>query len=280
MSEELIRRSDAWGSKSSPGTREALTGALRAVAGAWLHGAAWGIGVSVRLVRATGDPRETGELARDVVEDLQNLFRDLLGISDLSLEARIRRLLPAAAAPVEARVQGGALDPAALRAECAELLRQSADVGFEEVAHPAYAQILLELAPDEARLLRLVAGQGPQPAVDVRSTQLVGSGELVAEGLNMIGAEAGVRYLERVEAYLTNLIRLGLVRFSSEPLDRAIAYQVLEAQPHVLDVVRGASRARTVQRSIRLTSFGEDFCSVCLPRDEDELELTSPSSIG
>jgi Abortive infection alpha len=276
MSGELVRRSDVLSSADGAGPRGTLTGLVRVATGVWLRGAAWSVGVSVRLVRSGGDPGAATELARDVVADLQNLFRDLLGISDLSLEQRIKRLLPPAAAPVEARDRNGALDPAALRAECAELLRQSADVAFDEPAHPAYAQILLELAPDEARILRLLASQGPQPAVDVRSTQLVRGGDVVAEGLNMIGAEAGVRYLERVEAYLTNLMRLGLVRFASKPLDDAITYQVLEAQPHVLEAVREASRARTIQRSIRLTPFGDDFCEVCLPVGEDEVDLVEP----
>src|SRR5207302_8428181 len=102
-----------------------------------------GVGVSVRLARATGGPRIATDLARDVVADLQNLFRDLLGVSDLSLDERIKRLLPPAAAPVQARDRNGALDPDELRAEGTELLRQSADVSFEEPTHPAYAHILL-----------------------------------------------------------------------------------------------------------------------------------------
>jgi hypothetical protein len=275
MSEELVRRSDPWRPEPDPGARDFVTGLVRVAAGAWLRGAAWGLGVSVRLARATGNPRAAGEIARDVVEDLQNLFRDLLGVSDLSLDERIKRLLPPAAAPVEARDRNGALDPAALRAEGAALLRQSADVGFDEPAHPAYAQILLELAPDEARILRLLAADGPQPAVDVRSTQFVRSGEVVAEGLNMIGAEAGARHLDRVETYLTNLIRLGLIKFSSKPIEDPITYQVLEAQPHVLETVKETSRARSIHRSIRLTPFGEDFCQICLPLDEDDAELGS-----
>ncbi|HLY48300.1 MAG TPA: Abi-alpha family protein [Solirubrobacteraceae bacterium] len=278
MSQELVRRGDGWGTGDDAGARDWLTEALRVAAGAWLRGAAWGLGVSVRLLRSTGDPAAARELARDVVEDLQNLFRDLLGVSDLSLEARIKRLLPPAAAPVEERDRNGALHPAALRAEGAALLRRSADVSSDGDVHPAYAQILLALAPDEARILRLLGTEGPQPAVDVRSTQLVRGGDVVAEGLNMIGAEAGVHHLERVEVYLANLTRLGLIRFSSEPHGDAIAYQVLEAQPHVLAAVRDASRARTIQRSIRLSSFGEGFCQICLPPD-DEFELSAPDSV-
>lgn len=280
MSTDLVRQDEAWAPPEDEPRGDLLTGLVRVAAGAWLRGAAWGIGVSVRLLQSTGDRRQTSALARDVVEDLQNLFRDLLGISDVSLEDRIKRLLPAAAAPVDARDGNGALDPATLRAEGAELLRQSADVTHEDAAHPAYAQILLALAPDEARILRLLGAEGPQPAVDVRSTALVRSGEIVAEGLSMIGAEAGVRHIERVDVYLTNLIRLGLIRFSSKPLKDEMPYQVLEAQPEVLKVLKDTSRARTVHRTIRLTCFGEGFCEVCLPLETDELDVSSPESVG
>ncbi len=268
MSTDLVRRSDEWRPPEDSGGPDVLTGLVRVAAGAWLRGAAWGVGVSVRLVQSASDRRQTTELARDVVEDLQNLFRDLLGISDVSLEERIKRILPAAAAPVEARDRNGALDPATLRAEGAELLRQSADVSYEDTAHPAYAQMLLQLAPDEARILRLLAAEGPQPAVDVRSTQFVRGGEIVAEGLSMIGPEAGVRYVEQVDIYLANLKRLGLVRFSSKPLNDEMPYQVLEAQPEVLEVLKDTSRAKTVHRTLRLTSFGKGFCKTCLPLDE------------
>ncbi len=73
-------------------------------------------------------------------------------------------------------------------------------------------------------------------------------------------------------AYLNNLERLGLIWFSREPIDDAIAYQVLEAQPEVLEAIKRATRAKTIQRSIHLTPFGEDFCRVCLPLDSEEME--------
>jgi hypothetical protein len=155
-----------------------------------------------------------------------------------------------------------------LRQRGAELLSRSADIAYEEDAHPAYARILDELAPDEARILRFLQAQGAQPAVDVRAAKVpLISSELVAPGLSMIGAGAGCRYVERVPAYLNNLYRLGLIWFSREPLENPLRYQVLEAQPEVLAAMRGAGRgARTVRRQILLTPFGEDFCRVCLPR--------------
>jgi Abortive infection alpha len=155
--------------------------------------------------------------------------------------------------------------PRSLRDRGAELLERSADVEYEEDFHPAYERILSQLAPDEARILRLLA-RGPQPAVDVRSAKVLGIGsEMVAPGLSMIGAEAGCRYLDRVPAYLNNLYRLGLIWFSREPLKDPTDYQVLEAQPDVIEALRSGGHTKTIRRSIHLTPFGQDFCRVCLP---------------
>jgi hypothetical protein len=154
-----------------------------------------------------------------------------------------------------------------LRDRGADLLSRSADIDYEEDAHPAYARILDELAPDEARILRFLQAEGAQPAVDVRAAKVpLISSELVAPGLSMIGAGAGCRHVERVPAYLNHLYRLGLIWFSREPLEDPLSYQVLEAQPEVLGAMRAAGRsARTVRRQILLTPFGDDFCRVCLP---------------
>jgi Abortive infection alpha len=156
--------------------------------------------------------------------------------------------------------------PRSLRERGAALLELSSDVDYEEEFHPAYERILSQLAPDEARILRLLDTRGAQAAVDVRASKTLGIGsEMVAPGLNMIGAEAGCRYLDRVPAYLNNLYRLGLIWFSREPLEDPLDYQVLEAQPDVIEAKRKGGRAKTVRRSIMLTPFGEDFCRVCLP---------------
>jgi hypothetical protein len=158
----------------------------------------------------------------------------------------------------------------ALRRRGEELLRESADVRLAQDSHPAYMRILDALAPDEARILRFLARSGPQPSVDVRSGLPLAS-ELVAQGRTMVGEEAGCRHPDRVYAYLDNLHRLGLVWFLREPLRDAARYQVLEAQPAVVAVLkRGGRTARTVRRSIVLTPFGADFCATCLPLDDPE----------
>ncbi len=160
-----------------------------------------------------------------------------------------------------------------LRVRGQELLDRSRDVHYEEKAHPAYERLMESLAPDEARILRLLLFHGPQPAVDIRTGGPLGlvQSRLLAPGLNMIGARAGCRYVERVPSYLTNLHRLGLIWFARETLRDPERYQVLEAQPDVLEAIHAVRYAKIVRRSIHLTPFGEDFCRAALVEDEEQL---------
>jgi hypothetical protein len=208
---------------------------------------------------------------------LRSYARELLGIQDL--DNRVRQLLPGPGSRMRAAARGEPATDRSLREQGADLLRQSADVGVEDGAHPAYARILSELAPDEARILRLLAVGGPQPSIDVRAANLIGVGsQLVAQGLNLIGAEAGCRHPERVPLYLNNLDRLGLIWFPHDPVDNPMRYQVLEAQPDAMQAIKRAGRAKTVHRSVRLTAFGQDFCQVCLPFEDGEVDALSSST--
>jgi hypothetical protein len=239
-------------------------------AGAWLKTASWGLGVSIRAARAAGDPREALRLTQELGESMRGYAREFLGVSDL--DRRLGQLMPTQTASEQSQ-NGASPESDALRAAGAELLRRSSEVDAPDPIHPAFARILEQLAPDEARVLRLLCTEGPQASVDVRTFQLMGIGsQAVAEGLNMIGEQAGVGHLDRIHSYLNNLYRLGLIWFSKEPIEDPIAYQVLEAQPAVLDAIKRAGRAKTVQRSIHLTSFGRDFCESVLPLDTVEID--------
>jgi hypothetical protein len=160
----------------------------------------------------------------------------------------------------------GPADADVLQRHGQQLLEQSADIDYEMEIHPAFPRILDNLASDEARILRLLATEGPQPAVNVRDVGYVPiKSKLVAAGLSMIGSEAGLRYEKRTQTYLNNLERLGLIWFSDEPVADIKRYQVVEAQPAVDDAIEAARRAKMVRRSIHLTPFGADVCQVCFP---------------
>jgi Abortive infection alpha len=231
-----------------------------------------------RFIRGATSGAPAGEVLQQTADELRAYLRDLLALTDDGDGAHAGSPPPPDEddAIVDAEVvEDERPTPQFLRDRGADLLRRSADLDLDDdEAHPAYFRILSELAPDEARILRLLVIEGPQPSVDVRTAGPMGKlkDDLVAPGLNMIGAEAGIRHEERIKRYLDNLYRLGLIWFSREELADQSRYQVLEAQPVVTEAMSEARRSRTVRRSIHLTPFGEDFCRTCLPLDSVEID--------
>jgi hypothetical protein len=237
------------------GRRESLEALARLGAGTWLRTARWYAGTGLKV---------GGQLLSIVDRDgrIAEAVSDALGDPEWLGKARPD-------------------PPPTLRERGERLLIESADVRYEQGSHPAYERMLTELAPDEARILRLVATEGPQPAVDIRSgLAFVPGSRLVAQGFSMIGAEAGCRFTDQVPAYLSNLNRLGLIWFSREAVTDRERYQVLEVQPDVMDALKEAGRfSHVIRRSIRMTPLGDDFCSVALPLDTAELAALGPAHV-
>jgi hypothetical protein len=259
---------------ADPGLTEVLPGLVRLGAFAWWRGARWSVETSVRVstrvVRYAASGQAPGDLLAESGRDLRVWLRRFLDVVDESAHAAASAGTP----PPPGQSEPSANGHVPLRERGADLLRASADVYHDDDCHPAYEGILAQLAPDEGRILRYMATEGPQASVDVRTGGPIGmvSSKLIAPGLTMIGANAGCRRPERIHAYLNNLYRLGLVWFSRETLEDQAGYQVLEAQPMVTDAMEQANRARTVRRSIHLTPFGEDFCKAALPLDTAEID--------
>ncbi len=236
------------------------TSVARVAAESWWRLASWtveaGVGGTSYVVRRAVAGDTASVIFQEAGADLRAAAWRALGLRDQP-DAR----------GVPQRIQPRGSSTAELMRRGNELIRRSNEVRAVEDAHPAFARILAELTPDEARILRFLYLEGPQPALDVRTNRPLGIGsELVAGGLNMIAEHAGCLNVDRIHPYLTNLARLGLIEFSKEQLTNPKRYQVIEAQPKVSEAIRRAGRMpRLVQRSIHLNAFGIEFCRTCLP---------------
>jgi len=275
---------------TGPMVADSLPGLARVAGSAALHTAGWGFRTTtrnwMRVGRAVTNREEAAGLIREVgaavgaVGEVARQVADGMPIGTALL--RVGEQLGGAAdeprSVTSAPVVGGQVlgnRPQSLRERGNDLLKRSRDVWGTEDRHPAFDRILDELAPDEARILVMLLRDGPQPSVDIRTGGPIGmvNSQLIAPGLNMVGPRAGLRYLEQVPSYLNNLFRLGLVWFSREPVRDHLEYQVLEAQPDVLEALHSVRFAKVVRRSIHLTPFGEEFCRLALV---DEQTAASP----
>lgn len=237
----------------------------------------WTVNASLHLGSVVVQGAISGQSPHVLIDQLgteaKHSLRELLGVAEepdpMPKELRDRIILNGAGQQAGPHISL----PDRMRA----LLDASSDVTFPDTGHPAYVRLLSELAPDEARILRLFAERGPQPSVDVRTKRPFGVGsQLVAPGITMIGRYAGCAHVDRVPAYLNNMFRLGLVWFSREPIPDQSLYDVLEAQEEVEAAMRKAGGGTTVRRSIELTAFGANLCAMCglLPVDESSARAT------
>jgi hypothetical protein len=267
-----------------------VPGVARVVVGATVETATSYVRIGVIVARDTVSGRPPSVLVEDVANEATALARKLLEMSDgVGVE-----IVPAERSQPPARRESSAVTatvvsqpvPGApwLRVERADrrtlhqmydaLIEESNDVHHHEENHPAYVRVMQDLTPDEARILRLLAVNGPQPSLDVRTAGTFGFGStLVKPGVTMIGAHAGCQEPDRVPSYLNNLHRLGLVWFSREMIGDVNSYALLEAQPDVMaaaEELGGKNKIRNTLRSIELTAFGRNLCSLCglLPSGE------------
>lgn len=255
-----------------------IRGVFRAAglaAGSVVRGGQWAVSTSYEVTREITQAALEGESSAEIAERtgnaLRSIARSALGVTEGSVREIVSYVPTGHAGDVPSGRQAltvGSYRHSATVAELRKrgdaLLARSADVYFTEEVHPAYDRILDELAPDEARILRYMALNGPQPTVDVRTNRPLGIGsELVAGDLTSVPEQAGVRYPDRARSYLINLNRLGLTLTSDDPVVLS-RYMVLEVQPTVEAALKKAGRApKIVRKSLRLTEFGEDFCRTC-----------------
>ncbi len=292
---------------ASPTVVESLPGLARVAGSAALHTAGWGMRTTarnwMRVGKAVTNRDEAASLIREVgsvvgaVGDLARTLADGTPMGTAFLRVGeslggngngngngvgtgngVERPREKTAPTQVVDGQVVASRALSLRDRGNELLEKSRDVWGQNDRHPAFDRILDELAPDEARILVMLLRNGPQPSVDIRTGGPIGmmSSQLIAPGLNMVGARAGLRYIEQVPSYLNNLFRLGLIWFSREAVHDHLEYQVLEAQPDVLAAMHSVKFAKVVRRSVHLTPFGEEFCKLALVDEQTATNVALP----
>jgi len=254
---------------------DSIPGVARLAADAWFEGAVWGVGTALRvtgrLTEAAVSPAKAAALLGDVAATFGSAMK-IVGHASEGVAEEAGGAVRAEPDRERAREGARKSDPSlSLRERGAALLDRAADVDDgRDPIHPGFARIVDQLAPDEARILKLLVNEGPQGIVYVNKAAPFGIGAReIARRLSMIGHEAGCLHVDLVPAYLDNLVSHGLVAIRRDALEDELPYQVIEAQPEVTEAIRSAGgtvfRGQITRRSVHLTDFGRTFCQACFP---------------
>ena len=128
--------------------------------------------------------------------------------------------------------------------------------------HPAFVDIIKQLTPDEAKLLRYFSKQEVIPAVSVHLKSSSGSGYTILERIRVIVPNGVLFVPQNVEVYIENLIRLKLldipagIHYTTESL-----YATLENTANYTEP--GKANIEFKRMVINVTSFGEQFIKIC-----------------
>jgi hypothetical protein len=117
------------------------------------------------------------------------------------------------------------------------------------------------LVPDEARIIAGLAAREWSAAVHVEARRDEDL-HLGLRNASLIGRQSGVGLVTRTPFYVGRLLSRGLVELTPEHPDRKEDYEVLLAEPDVLDAVRQAGRgplgARIRRYGLVLSALGND----------------------
>lgn len=165
-----------------------------------------------------------------------------------------------------------------LREMYAKLLASSIDKKTAINAHPAFVEIIKQLSPDEARLLKHLSYNQTIPFIDVRQEETNSNvGRWVLRFFSLAPYISGCVNPDLGANYLINLQRLGLLelrenyslRDQNKSNNVLPAYQELK-EHHEVKLLQESVKAFIGQRitfaegAIIVTKLGEQFCFACI----------------
>ena len=228
------------------------------------------VGLVPRAIKAALAPVEKWILQREYnVEETKRLLAE-----------KLKNVPPELIQPPEAHVAVPALqyisycmDNEELREMYANLLANSMNEVVKDGVHPGFVEIIKQLCPDEAKILRYMSTHNTIPTITLRYENEKGGGIVIVRNFSNVGELAQCESPTSTNEYFDNMIRLGLLEDSkafSSLMEKEL-YDPLKNHRYILPHVEQAAfqttdynKAKFTEGYMRLTDYGKSFCKICL----------------
>ena len=157
----------------------------------------------------------------------------------------------------------------------ATLIATSMDTRTSGLAHPGYVEVIKQLTPDEARIVRHFADHAAIPLVDIHVKETATRGyKVLARNISAVGGHVEISNGGMLQAYFDNLARLGLISIEKAEILEADVYDEIIESPAIKSKLEGVNAkenrtAQVIRKHARRTSYGLQFIAACI-NDHDE----------
>ncbi len=158
-----------------------------------------------------------------------------------------------------------------LRDMYANLLANSMNKVVKNGVHPAYVEIIKQLSPDEAKILRYIYKNVYVPTIGLNVHKKTGGTLSFFESFTNITELCGCEDLQGYDKHIENLIRLGLIippdeeyLVDDEKYEPLKKHEFIVKNKLYLEQNENVSSVEYAKGLLKLTAFGKSFCYICL----------------
>ena len=164
------------------------------------------------------------------------------------------------------------MDSEELRDMYANLLANSMNKVVKNEVHPGFIEIIKQLSPDEAKILKKISIHKTIPVINVRYNNEKGEGVMVLNYFSDVGEKANCENPMEIASYFENMEKLGLIKVSepySSIVNKAI-YEPLKNHKRIKELAQIPSgfgdlnKVEIIEGYFTITNFGEKFCKICI----------------
>lgn len=173
------------------------------------------------------------------------------------------------------------MDNEELRDMYANLLASSMNKVVKNDVHPSYVEIIKQLCPDEAKILKKILETHNWPLIHIKYFFPDKKGYFYqVRNFSDVGYLANCEYPYWIARYISNLERLGLIEIvtSASIVDKT-KYLPLEKHKAIASLIqpqeyksRGAASFDFERNYFEVTPFGRAFGKICISKDENKLK--------
>ena len=160
-----------------------------------------------------------------------------------------------------------------LRDMYANLLANSMNKVVKNGVHPGFVDIIKQLSPDEAKILKYISVHITIPTITLRYENDDGGGINIITDFSNVGEICGCENPIDITKYFDNLARLGLITRAGtlSTLCDETQYNPLINHKWIMSYAttekanaRGFEKYNFSKSYIKLNAYGKSFCSICL----------------